>query len=150
MKKTILLAILFCATQFLHSQAGKSSAGDQATGIGGTINYTVGQLFYANLTAIDGTTVSEGVQQQYEKRTYIFNNTWLPSNPSGLSFAEDEIQVIAGDVTISSSNTYFDTLTINPGASVTVSNGAAISASSATILNSTSNTFSSLIFSFNG
>ncbi|MDP5104744.1 MAG: T9SS type A sorting domain-containing protein [Polaribacter sp.] len=145
MKKTTLVAFLLCATQFLHSQSGISAAGNQATGTGGTIHYTIGQLFFTNLTGSDGTTISEGVQQQYEKRTFTFNNSWLPSNPIGLSFAEDELNVISGDVTISSSNTYFDTLTINPGASVTVSEGATISASSATILNSTSNSFSSLI-----
>jgi hypothetical protein len=83
--------------------------------------------------------------QPYEKRTFTYNNTWSPIDPNGLSFAEDAINVTSGDVTFSSSNTYFNTLTINPGASVTVAVGASITGNSATTLNSTSSAFSSLL-----
>ncbi len=55
----------------------------------------------------------------------------------GVSSAEDAINVIAEDVTISNRYTYFDTLTIDPVAPIT--------ASSASALNSTSSEFSSLI-----
>jgi hypothetical protein len=145
MKKIIRITFLLFVTYLTHGQETISTSGGEIKGIGGTARYTVGQLFYANLIASDGTTVYEGVQQPYEKRTFTYNNTWSPIDPSGLSFAEDAINVTAGDVTFSSSNTYFDTLTIDASASVTVAVGASISANSATILNSTSSAFSSLI-----
>ncbi|ARV07504.1 hypothetical protein BTO04_12750 [Polaribacter sp. SA4-10] len=102
-------------------------------------------MFYANLTSDNGITIHEGLLQPYEKKTYTFNTAWSPIDPTALSFAEDAIVVTTGDVTFSNSNTYFDTLTIDPGASVTVAAGAMISANSATTLNSTSSSFSSLI-----
>jgi hypothetical protein len=145
LKKTALVASVLFVTQLLHSQEAVSSAGYDVRDIGGTVSCTIGQLFFTNLTGSDGTSISEGVQQQYEKRTYTFNNSWSPSNPIGLSFAEDVLNVTAGDVTIASGNTYFDTLTIDPGASVTVAVGASITANSGAILNSTSTAFSSLI-----
>jgi hypothetical protein len=145
LKKSTLVARVLFATQLVYSQDAISAEGIEVTDVGGILSSSVGQLFFTNLTDSDVISISEGVQQPYEKRTYTFNNSWLPSNPIGLSFAEDVINVIAGDVTIASSNTYFDPLTIAPGASVTVAVGATITGNSATTLNSTSNAFSSLI-----
>jgi hypothetical protein len=145
LKKIALVASVLLVTQLGYSQEAISAGGFDVKDSGGIVSCTIGQLFLTNLTGGDGTSISEGVQQQYEKRTYTFNNSWSPSNPIGLSFAEDAINVIEGDVTIASGNTYFDTLTINPGASVTVALGASITANSATTLNSTSSAFSSLI-----
>jgi hypothetical protein len=145
LKKSILVASVLFVTQLVHSQEAISAAGFDISDSGGIVSGTIGQMFFTNLTGSAGASISEGVQQPYEKRTYTFNDTWSPIDPSGLSFAEDAINVIAGDVTIASSNTYFDTLTIDPGASVTVAVGATISANSATTLNSTSSAFSSLI-----
>jgi hypothetical protein len=145
LKKTTLVATVLMVSQLVYSQEAISSAGFDVKDIGGTVSCTIGQLFFTNLTVSEGTSISEGVQQQYEKRTYTFNNSWSPRNPFGLSFAEDAINVVEGDVTIASGNTYFDTLTIDPGASVTVAVGASITANSATTLNSTSSAFSSLI-----
>jgi hypothetical protein len=145
LKKAALVASVLLATQLVHSQEAISAGGFDVTDSGGIVSCTIGQLFFTNLTGSGGASISEGVHQQYEKRIYTFNNSWLPSNPIGLSFAEDAINVIAGDLTIASSNTYFDTLTIDPDASVTVAVGATISANSATTLNATSSAFSSLI-----
>ncbi len=144
MKKITRITFMLFATYLTHGQETISTSGGEITGISGTVRHTVGQMFFTNLIGSDGTSISEGVQQPYEKRTYTFNNSWLPIDPSGLSFPEDEIVLAAGDVTFSNSNTYFDTLTIDPGASVTVAVGASITAN-ATILNSTSSAFSSLI-----
>jgi hypothetical protein len=128
LKKSILVASVLFVTQLVHSQEAISTAGFDVSDSGGIVSGTIGQMFFTNLTGSAGASISEGVQQPYEKRTYTFNDTWSPIDPSGLSFAEDAINVIAGDVTIASSNTYFDTLTIDPGASVTVAVGATISA----------------------
>ena len=145
LKKSILVASVLFVTQFVYSQEAISAAGFDVSDSGGIVSGTIGQMFFTNLTGSAGVSISEGVQQPYEKKTYTFNDAWSPIDPSGLSFAEDAINVIAGDVTIAGSNTYFDTLTIDPGASVTVDVGATISANSATTLNSTSIAFSSLI-----
>ena len=145
LKKIFFLVSVLVVTQLAQSQEAISAAGFDFTDSGGIVSGTVGQMFFTNLTGSAGASVSEGVQQPYEKRTFTFNTTWSPIDPSGLSFAEDAINVEAGDVTIASSNTYFDTLTIDPGASLTVAVGATISANSASTLNSTSSTFSSLI-----
>jgi hypothetical protein len=145
LKKTALVASVLLVTQLGYSQEAISAGGFDVKDSGGIVSCTIGQMFFTNLIGSAGSSISEGVQQPYEKRTYTFTNSWAPSNPIGLSFAEDAINVLAGDVTIASGNTYFDTLTISPGASVTVAVGASITANSATILNSTSSAFSSLI-----
>jgi hypothetical protein len=149
LKKSIFLASVVLVTQLAQSQEvlqeAVSAAGFEVTDSGGIVSGTVGQMFFTNLTGSAGASITEGVQQPYEKRTFTFNNTWSPINPSGLSFPEDVIAVTTGDVTFSNSTTYFDTLSIDPGASVTVAADASIAASSATTLNSTSTSFSSLI-----
>ena len=144
LKKSIFLASVILVTQLAQSQEAITSSGGEFNGTGGSVVHAIGQVFYANLTNA-ASTVDEGILQPYEKRTFTFNSTWSPIDPSGLSFPEDAIAVTTGDVTFSNSNTYFDTLSIDPGASVTVAAGASINANSATILNSTSSTFSSLI-----
>ena len=144
LKKSIFLASVILVTQLAQSQEAIASSGGEFNGTGGSVVHTIGQVFYANLTNA-ASTVDEGILQPYEKRTFTFNSAWAPIDPSGLSFPEDAIAVTTGDVTFSNSNTYFDTLSIDPGASVTVAAGASIAASSATTLNSTSTSFSSLI-----
>jgi hypothetical protein len=144
LKKSIFLASVILVTQLAQSQEAITSSGGEFNGTGGSVVHAIGQVFYANLTNA-ASTVDEGILQPYEKRTFTFNSAWAPIDPSGLSFPEDAIAVTTGDVTFSNSNTYFDTLSIDPGASVTVAAGASINANSATILNSTSSTFSSLI-----
>jgi hypothetical protein len=145
LKKSIFLASVLLVTQLAQSQEAIVAAGFEVTDSGSIVSGTFGQMFFTNLTDIDGISITEGVQQPYEKRTFTFNTTWTPIDPNGLSFPEDAIVVTTGDVTFYNSTTHFDTLTINPGASVTVAADASINANSATILNSTSTSFSSLI-----
>lgn len=143
MKKASLLAYLFFATHLMHSQEAVSTSSGNTTGSGGVVSYTIGQVFYANLTGSNNYTISEGVQQGYKKITYTYNNGWFPMNPSGISLAEDDIIIDIGNAIISST-LFCNTLTINPGATVTINTGFAVTTNT-TILNSTSQLFSSLI-----
>ena len=117
MKKAILITFLFCAAHLLYSQESVASASGKATGTAGSVSYTVGQVFNANVTGNNSNTISEGVQQQHEKITYTFNTSWLPNDPSGISFAEDDILVDTGNAIISNT-TFCNTLTVNSGASL--------------------------------
>ncbi|WP_157662453.1 hypothetical protein [Polaribacter sp. SA4-10] len=59
------------------------------------------------------------MQPQHEKITYTFNTTWLPNDPSEISFAEDDVLINTGNA-ILSNTTFCNTLIVNPGAAVTV------------------------------
>jgi hypothetical protein len=69
MKKKIgcFLVILcycgFCTT--LHGQATIAATGGNATGSGGSVSYTIGQILYNTFSGTNGT-VAQGVQQPYE------------------------------------------------------------------------------------
>ncbi|MFT6698959.1 MAG: hypothetical protein ACJAVD_000445 [Porticoccaceae bacterium] len=65
MKKITLLAVLFCAIQLSHAQETNPISGGEATGVGGTISYTVGQLVYTTHTTGAGS-LSQGIQQSIE------------------------------------------------------------------------------------
>ena len=143
MKKTTLIAFLFCATQLLYSQESVSAAGGKATGAGGNVSYSIGQVFNANITGSNSNTISEGVLQQHEKITYTFNTSWLPNDPSGISFAEDDVLINSGNAIVSNT-TFCNTLTVNPGVGVTINTGFSLTANTTT-LNSSSQLFSSLI-----
>jgi len=64
MKKTILIACLFFATQLMYSQKAIPASGGNATGSGGSFSYTVGQLVYTTNTGSG--TLTQGVQQSIE------------------------------------------------------------------------------------
>jgi len=49
----------------LQAQVTISSSGGNATGAGGTVSYTIGQVFYNTSTGTNGT-VAQGVQQPFE------------------------------------------------------------------------------------
>ncbi|NRD20719.1 hypothetical protein HNV08_11725 [Winogradskyella eckloniae] len=73
---------------------------------------------------------------------YTFNNgVWLPSDPSGIATANDDIFITSGDATIGS-NTVANSVSIEAGASLTVNN--ILTATNIT-LNSTSTSYSSLL-----
>ncbi len=59
---TIAISISFIS---LHAQNSTQTSGGNATGNGGTVSYTVGQVVYNTHSATNGS-VSEGVQQAYE------------------------------------------------------------------------------------
>ncbi|WP_422105452.1 T9SS type A sorting domain-containing protein [Winogradskyella sp.] len=75
---------------------------------------------------------------------YIYNNGWTPSDPNGVSTASDDINIVAGNVTISS-NTSCDNITISAGAGIMVNNGVTLTTASGMVLESTSTSYSSLI-----
>jgi hypothetical protein len=68
LKKSIFLASVLLATQFVHSQEAIPASGSEATGSGGSGSYTVGQVFYTAHTAASGS-VSQGVQHPFEFQT---------------------------------------------------------------------------------
>ncbi len=75
--------------------------------------------------------------------TYTYNNGWSPSSPVGTSTSADTIIIDAGTANISA-NIDCDTITVNPGASLTIDSGVTITVATVD-LNSTSQLFSSLI-----
>ncbi|MGA2408606.1 MAG: T9SS type A sorting domain-containing protein [Bacteroidales bacterium] len=67
MKKIVVsTALFFCIGMFgLQAQSTISASGGNATGGGGTVSYTIGQIVYSKITGTNGT-VTQGVQQPYE------------------------------------------------------------------------------------
>lgn len=66
MKITLLLVCLL-AVHFTSAQEGFMSSAGEATGSGGSVSYSVGQLIYTTLTGTGS--VSQGVQQAFEFQT---------------------------------------------------------------------------------
>jgi hypothetical protein len=66
-KKCTLVVLLFAAILpvYLKAQEAIPAAGGDATGNGGSVSYTIGQVVYTTNTSATGS-VSEGVQQPYE------------------------------------------------------------------------------------
>jgi hypothetical protein len=67
MKKIILCFLFFSGPGFVFLQAQSTipASGGNATGSGGSVSYTVGQVTYQTLSGTNGTVV-QGVQQPYE------------------------------------------------------------------------------------
>jgi hypothetical protein len=65
MEKIKLLAVLLFATHLIYAQETNPVSGGKATGIGGTVSYTVGQLVYTTPTTAAGS-LSQGIQQSIE------------------------------------------------------------------------------------
>ena len=143
MKTTTLVACLLFATHLIQSQESVLAAGSEATGAGGTVSYSIGQLFYTSQTGGNGS-LSEGVQQPSDKTIYIFNNAWSPSDPSGIATTGDDIIIAIGDATISATTTS-NSMTINPGAGLIVDAGMTLSTINGLTLQSSSTNYSSLI-----
>jgi Secretion system C-terminal sorting domain len=65
-KKTIAsVAFLLFGLGYLDAQENPNASGGDATGIGGTVAYSLGQIVYTTNVSPSGT-VSQGVQQAYE------------------------------------------------------------------------------------
>lgn len=65
-KKTFLvMCIALVLGLTAHGQSSTNTSGGEATGSGGTVSYTVGQVVYRTNTGANGS-VAEGVQQPYE------------------------------------------------------------------------------------
>lgn len=67
MRKTIILLcfVLSLATSSLFAQQGTVAAGGQATGAGGSVSCSIGQVAYVSATGTGGN-VNQGLQQPYE------------------------------------------------------------------------------------
>ena len=143
MKNYFLTLFFFFFVQFFFSQKIISSSFGVASSSGGSIEYTVGQVFYEETTSADNISITEGVHQRHEKVNYIYDNSWFPKNPNGISLGEDTILIESGNTSLVSI-TYCDTLTISAGSSLTIETGSLLFASK-TILNSNSQSFSSLV-----
>ena len=67
MKKTklIFIFLLSFALTETKAQQGTTATGGEASGAGGTVSYSVGQVSYSNSTNSNGY-INEGVQQPYE------------------------------------------------------------------------------------
>ncbi|WP_422105422.1 T9SS type A sorting domain-containing protein [Winogradskyella sp.] len=75
---------------------------------------------------------------------YTYNNAWSPSDPNGVSTASDNINIVAGNATITS-NTDCDNINISAGAGLTVNSGVTLTTASGMVLESTSISYSSVI-----
>ena len=76
MKKIILTGILFLMMNMLSAQDIVSVSGGEASGIGGSFSYTVGQVFYSTIIVSTGS-VSQGLQQSIE--LFTLSNSELTS-----------------------------------------------------------------------
>jgi len=66
MKNLLFSLIILCAAYGqANAQQTVATAGGEATGSGGSVSYTMGQIFYATQSNSNGT-ITEGVQQAYE------------------------------------------------------------------------------------
>ncbi len=63
--KLIAVLLFFSPTAGLHAQQAIPASGGDATGSGGSVSYSVGQVFYKMHPGTNGS-VAEGVQQPYE------------------------------------------------------------------------------------
>jgi hypothetical protein len=66
-KKTKLNALLLFGVGLtgVHAQEALHASGGNASGSGGSVSYTIGQVVYTTIAGINGS-VAEGVQQPYE------------------------------------------------------------------------------------
>lgn len=74
------LLIGICFGTVCFGQQAVSTAGGEATGAGGTVSYTLGQVLYSSTSDDDGT-VTQGVQQYYEISVISSSEDQLGLNP---------------------------------------------------------------------
>ena len=71
LKKTITsVAFLLLGLGGLQAQESPTASGGEATGTGGTVSYSVGQVVYTSATGTNGS-VAQGVQQPFEISTTV-------------------------------------------------------------------------------
>ena len=76
-KKTLLsVGILLLSYAKTYAQKTTTAAGGDASGVGGTVAYSIGQVVYSTNTSASGS-VSQGVQQAYEIFSAAINETEL-------------------------------------------------------------------------
>ena len=77
----VLLGIGFLSAGFAQAQQSANAAGGDATGSGGSVAYSIGQVVYTANNGPTGT-VSQGVQQAYEIFLIGINETELNNSLS--------------------------------------------------------------------
>ncbi len=65
LKKTLLILPLVLTYFISVAQESPTASGGEATGTGGAVNYSVGQIVYTTATGTNGS-VAQGVQQPFE------------------------------------------------------------------------------------
>jgi hypothetical protein len=65
LKKSIIISLLFFSANVIMAQETIPASGGNASGSGGTVSYTVGQVVYTTNTGTNGS-LAQGVQQPYE------------------------------------------------------------------------------------
>ena len=65
LRKVLIAFCLFGYGTAIQAQEAVAAAGGEATGSGGTVSYTIGQINYTTNTGAGGT-ITQGVQQPYE------------------------------------------------------------------------------------
>jgi hypothetical protein len=76
MIRLMLLLLLGCNIQLLNAQTGIAAGGGNATGSGGSVSYSIGQVFYMMNTGTTGS-VLQGVQQPWEISQTLYNSQTL-------------------------------------------------------------------------
>lgn len=79
--RLLILTIGLSWSDFAQSQQSSNAAGGDATGSGGSVAYSVGQIVYTTHTGSTGS-VAQGVQQAYEIFSIGINETELNSSLS--------------------------------------------------------------------
>jgi hypothetical protein len=69
-KQLALLVIALGISGILHAQESSNASGGNATGVGGTISYSVGQVNFNTVSGNNGSII-QGVQQPYEISTTV-------------------------------------------------------------------------------
>ena len=69
MKKLVTI-LCFFASSYSFSQEHPTASGGEATGTGGSVSYSIGEVDYINSTSTAGT-ITQGVQQPYEIVTTV-------------------------------------------------------------------------------
>lgn len=76
-KRLIFIAFLVLGSAGLQAQEAIPASGGEASGLGGSVSYTVGQAAYSNYSGSQ-VSVTEGVQQPYEIYVVTAANQLLP------------------------------------------------------------------------
>lgn len=69
--KKLVLFFLVLPSLSLHAQQAIGNAGGNATGTGGTVAYSVGQVLYTTNNSSSNESVAQGVQQRYQIKTLL-------------------------------------------------------------------------------
>ncbi len=98
MKNAFLIALTCSLSTLCLSQSNTVSAGGEATGTGGSVSYSIGQIDYISASGTDGS-INQGVQQPYEffeelgleEQTIITSLYPNPTNEAVILQIQDDI-----------------------------------------------------------